>query len=156
MKDVNIYIQPQIRGPVVKTAKYGFVIEYLENGFPVKTYVEIGCLKDATNKRLVAAAVCQALGKLPGKSRVTIYTDSRYLQNAFMQHWMYEWEASDWKNAKGKNVKNADIWMLIAQKEKIHEISIIYQESHDYSGWLIREMERTDIKPGKSREILPK
>lgn len=155
MQDYNIYLQTEIVGPVKTTSKYGYVIELTERENVINTLTEIGCMKDATCYRLLVAAVCRALDKIQKKSRVTIYTDSMYLQNAFAEDWIGQWATAGWKNKKKQPVKNDDIWKLVAEKADKHEISIIRQQRHQYSSWLMDQMQKEDIPPGKSRIIRP-
>ena len=154
-KDVNIYIECQLKGPQRKTAKYGYVMEFVERDGGTSTLTEIGCLKNTTAQRLVVAAVARALGRVKAKSRVCIFTDSQYFQNAIMQCWMYDWEAAGWKNARGKKVANADIWQMVMDLEAGHDITVYRQDSHQYSAWLADEMGELAVEPGKSRIIYP-
>lgn len=155
MKDYNIYIQTEIKGPIKKTAKYGYVIELTEQENIIDTLVEIGCLKDATANRLEVAAVCMALKRIQKRSRVTIYTSSIYLQNAFAMDWVGQWQQSGWENKKQQKVKNEDIWKLVAELAGKHDISIIRQQQHQYTHWLNGQMQKEEIEPGKSRVIPP-
>ena len=155
MKDVNIYIECQLKGPQRKTAKYGYVMEFVERNGSTSTLTEIGCMKNTTAQRLVVAAVARALGRVKTRSRINIFTDSQYFRNAIMQCWLYDWESAGWKNSRGKKVANADIWQMVMEKEKGHDITVYQQDSHAYSGWLTAEMEKTEIPPGHSRIILP-
>ena len=154
-KDVNIYIECQLQGPQRKTAKYGYVMEFVERDGSAHTLTEIGCMRNTTAQRLVVAAVARALGRINAKSRICIYTDSQYFQNAIMQCWMYDWEAAGWKNARGKKVANADIWKMVMDLEEGHDITVCRQAIHQYSAWLMDEMGKMDVEPGKSRIILP-
>lgn len=155
MHDYDIYIETEIKGPLKVTAQYGYVIELRDKENVINTLSEVGCLREATCHRLEVAAVHQALKKIPKRSRVTIYTDSIYLQSAFTKDWIGEWQAAGWKNRKNKQVKNDDIWKLVAEKAKIHDLAIVRQQKHQYSAWLLNQMQKIDIEPGKSRIIEP-
>ncbi len=70
------------------------------SGFALKT----------TNNRMELQAAIEALKRTPPGSKVTLYSDSAYLVNAFRQNWFQGWERRQWRNAKGKPVENQDLW----------------------------------------------
>ena len=155
MFDVNLYLETDLKAPRVKDGHYGIVLECKNKHGETKTITEAGCLEQTTGKRLVLAAVFQGLRKINKKSRITIYTDSAYLQGAFAREWMTGWKEKNWKNAKGQEVKNKDIWERILYLSEAHEISVLLAKEHIYTKWLQAELKKTDIKPGHCRELKP-
>ncbi len=152
MKDINVYIEVDLKTPHVKSGHYGVVIEWKERQ-EIETLVEVGFLEKTTRKRLEVAAIHQAFTKIPQKSRVMIYTDSAYLQGAFMQEWLKGWQRTGWKNAKGKEIKNKDLWEHAMFLAGSNEISIVTAPKHCYSDWLKDQMEQIDLAPGTCRII---
>ena len=61
-----------------------------------------------TNNRMELTAVIEALKKLNQKCDVTIYTDSKYVADAFLQGWIWNWMKNGWKKADKKPVLNPD------------------------------------------------
>ena len=51
-----------------------------------------------TNNRMELTAVIEALKKLKEKCDVTIYTDSKYVADAFLQGWIWNWMKNGWNN----------------------------------------------------------
>ena len=154
MQTIRIFIQSQIAGPRKATARYGYVAESRAAG-GIRTLVEIGCLKDASENRLTAAAAARALARTRPGDRITIITDNAQIKAAIEKGWLRNWEAAGWKNSKGKPVANADIWKLISVGLQGKEIRIELQKENEYREWLFREMEKVKILPGHSRIILP-
>lgn len=92
----------------------------------VKSVYEYG----STNQRGELLALLMAL-KVVLKSRyeTQIVTDSEYLFNAMTKQWYNNWLNNDWKTRDGSDVKNKDIWELIAQCANVLEregIEVIY------------------------------
>lgn len=154
MNDVNIYVETDTRSPRARTGHYAFVLE-METKSGIQTATEIGCMENVTAKRLVLAATYQAMARINGRCRVTIYTDSDYLQTAFLQDWLHGWQERGGKNAKGQDIKNADLWSRILYMADDYQIEIIKGPAHSYSRWLQAEMKKTDIMPGHCRTIKP-
>jgi ribonuclease HI len=51
------------------------------------------------------------LGLLKTKNiPVTIYADSAYVVNCFLEQWFINWRSNGWKNSKNKPVENKDLW----------------------------------------------
>jgi ribonuclease HI len=63
-----------------------------------------------TNNRMELTAVVEGLRALKERCRVTIYSDSQYVVNAFVKHWIEDWKRRGWKNSKRKAVPNRDLW----------------------------------------------
>ncbi len=71
---------------------------------------------DTTNNRMEVIAAIEALKTLKICAyQIEIYTDSKYLKDGF-NLWLPGWKKKGWKNAKGQQVKNQDLW------EKLDEI----------------------------------
>ena len=77
----------------------------------------IGCAgqeKNATNQRMELMAALQALNywyEFHNDDDVTIWTDSAYLYNCYMDKWYINWENNGWVNSKGEPVANKDLWI---------------------------------------------
>lgn len=78
-----------------------------------------------TNNRMEMMAVIEALGALKKPSRVTLYTDSQYVQKGITE-WMDGWKAKNWKK-----VMNVDLWQRIDDALKPHNVKIVWVRGHD-------------------------
>lgn len=78
-----------------------------------------------TNNRMEMMAVIQALTALKKPSRVTLYTDSQYVQKGITE-WMDGWKAKNWKK-----VMNVDLWQRIDEALKPHTVRIQWVRGHD-------------------------
>ena len=62
---------------------------------------------------------------------VEVYSDSKYVVDAFNQHWVDSWLKKGWKRGKNEPVKNIDLWKrLLSAKEK-HQVRFCWVKGHD-------------------------
>lgn len=84
---------------------------------------------ETTNNRMEMMAVIEALKSLKKRSKVTLYTDSKYvLQGA--TEWLDGWKAKGWKTASKKPVKNKDLWQQIDEFVSAHDVKFIWVKGH--------------------------
>ena len=79
-----------------------------------------------TNNRMELLAVIVGLEslKIPG-SRVTIYTDSRYVADSVEKGWVFGWEARGFKKKK-----NPDLWKRFLQVYRKHHVKFVWIKGH--------------------------
>ncbi len=79
------------------------------------------------NNRMELLAVIVALEdlKIEG-SRVTVYTDSRYVADAVTKRWLFDWVK---KEFRGK--KNRDLWLRFLQVYKKHDVKFVWIKGHN-------------------------
>ena len=88
-----------------------------------------------TNNRMELTAVIKALEKvaetdIPEKSRITVYTDSQYVQKGISE-WMRGWIAKGWKTSTGKPVKNKELWVELKKLSDAFTIEWRWVKAHD-------------------------
>lgn len=89
-----------------------------------------GGKKDTTNNIMELTAVIEALKLLKFKCKVSLYSDSAYVVNAFNQKWIYGWMKNGWKNASKEPVKNKELWEELYELTKTHEVTFIKVKGH--------------------------
>ncbi len=79
-----------------------------------------------TNNRMELLAVIVGLEalKIPN-SKVTIYTDSRYVADAVQKGWVFTWA-----NHQFKKKKNPDLWKRFLEIYPKHQVSFIWIKGH--------------------------
>ncbi|MFZ5975548.1 MAG: ribonuclease HI [Bacillota bacterium] len=82
-----------------------------------------GYVKETTNNRMELTAAVEGLKALKERCKVSLYTDSAYVHNAFTQGWIISWELNGWKNSKKEPVENQDLWKLLINYTKDHEVT---------------------------------
>ena len=122
---------------------WGSILIYKENKKEIS-----GGKKDTTNNVMELTAVVEALKLLKFKCKVSIYSDSAYVVNAFNQKWIYGWMKNGWKNASKEPVKNKELWQELYRLTQEHEVSFIKVKGHSDNEYNNRcdEMAREAIK----------
>ncbi len=85
---------------------------------------------NTTNNQMELKAALYALRALKRSSKVTIYSDSAYLVNAFKQGWIANWMKSGWKTSSKKPVQNKEIWLALLQAIKPHDVTFVKVKGH--------------------------
>ncbi len=83
-----------------------------------------------TNNRMELYAVIQGLETLKEPCCVNLYSDSRYVIDAFNEGWIESWQNNAWRNASKKEVKNIDLWQHLLDLLKIHKVNFVKVKGH--------------------------
>jgi len=79
-----------------------------------------------TNNRMELKAVIEGLKALKFEgSRVTIYSDSKYVVEAVNQSWLFEWEKKAFRKKK-----NGDLWIEFLKEYRKHTVKFIWIKGH--------------------------
>ena len=82
-----------------------------------------------TNNRMELLAAISALEALKKPSQVTLFTDSKYVQDGIGK-WIHGWKRNGWKTADKKPVKNAELWQRLDAARRDHEIDWQWVKGH--------------------------
>ncbi len=74
--------------------------------------------------------VIRALQELKRPCKVRVQTDSKYVVDAFNQHWIEGWKRRGWKNAKKDPVANRDLWEELLAAMDGHEVAFTWIKGH--------------------------
>ncbi len=128
---VKIYTDGAARGNPDGPGGYGTVLEYIDTKGNLHTKELSQGYKKTTNNRMELMAVIAGLEALNRPCEVELYSDSKYVVDAFNQHWIDGWLKKGWKRGKNEPVKNVDLWKrLLAAKEK-HQVKFVWVKGHD-------------------------
>ena len=89
-----------------------------------------GGSENTTNNIMELTAAIEALKILKRPCKVTLYSDSAYVINAFHQKWIYGWIKKNWKTAGNQPVKNKELWQELYNLTKVHEITFNKVKGH--------------------------
>lgn len=87
--------------------------------------------EQTTNNRMELTAVIEALKILKEPCKVDLYSDSKYVVDAFNQHWIDSWLKKGWKRGKNEPVKNVDLWKRLLKAKEPHRVTFIWVKGHD-------------------------
>ena len=85
---------------------------------------------DTTNNRMELMAAIVGLEALNRPCQVELYSDSKYLTDAFNQHWIDSWVAKGWNRGKSGPVKNIDLWKRLLKAKEPHQVKFIWVKGH--------------------------
>ncbi len=86
--------------------------------------------KATTNNRMELLAAIRALESLKECCTVEFFTDSQYIQQAFVAGWLRNWKRNGWRTAAKKPVKNEDLWRELDALAAEHEIHWHWVKGH--------------------------
>lgn len=128
---VSIYTDGAARGNPDGPGGYGTVLEYVDGKGQLHTR-EYSCgYKKTTNNRMELMAAIVGLEALNRPCDVKLYSDSKYLVDAFNQKWIDSWLAKGWKRGKNEPVKNVDLWKRLLKAMEQHQVTFIWVKGHD-------------------------
>ncbi len=82
-----------------------------------------GFAPDTTNNRMELYAAIAGIGALKEACKITLYTDSSYLFNAFTEGWLISWQQNGWRTSKKDPVENQDLWKELLNAAVPHRIT---------------------------------
>lgn len=128
---VKIYTDGAARGNPDGPGGYGTVLEYVDKKGKLHTKeLSKGYIK-TTNNRMELMAVIAGLEELNCPCEVEVYSDSKYVTDAFNQKWIDSWIAKNWKRGKNSPVKNIDLWKRLLKAKEDHKVEFIWVKGHD-------------------------
>lgn len=130
MKKVNLYTDGACRGNPGRGG-WGAILVYgkyekeLSGGEPV-----------TTNNRMELTAAIRGLRALREPCEVDLYSDSKYLVDAFEKKWVDEWQRKNYRRDTTGEVKNIDLWEELLSLTKVHTVRFFWvrgHNGHDYN-----------------------
>mgnify|MGYP002640610194 CR=1 FL=1 len=136
---VNIYIETSVHGPAQHGGRYIYLLECLGADGTPRTRYATGEWQNEKENSLALQAMAAALERLKGSCVVDVYTTCRLIKNAIENGWLEDWKTNGWKNGKGIQIKNRDLWERIAAKAEEHLV-FVYVQPHSYREWMQMQM----------------
>ena len=128
---VKIYTDGAARGNPDGPGGYGPVLEYVDSRGELHTKEISQGYQRTTNNRMELMAVIAGLEALNRSCEVELYSDSKYVVDAFNQHWIDGWMKKGWKRGKNEPVKNVDLWKRLLKAKEPHHVTFIWVKGHD-------------------------
>lgn len=124
MKEVNLYTDGACRGNPGRGG-WGAILVFgkfekeLSGGEPM-----------TTNNRMELMAAIAGLEALKEPCDVTLYSDSKYLVDAFVLGWVESWRSHGWRRGKDE-LKNPDLWEKLYSLTLIHKVHFQWVKGHN-------------------------
>ena len=127
---VRIYTDGSARGNPDGPGGYGAVLKYVDpKGALHEREFSQGYIR-TTNNRMELMAAVVGLEALNRPCNVDLYSDSKYLTDAFNQHWIAGWVKRGWKKADKSPVKNVTLWKRLLKAMEPHNVTFHWVKGH--------------------------
>ena len=124
MKEVQLYTDGACRGNPGRGG-FGAILVYgkyereISGGEPV-----------TTNNRMELMAAIAGLEALKEPCAVTLYSDSKYLVDAFLLGWVESWRECGWRRGRDE-LKNPDLWERLYELTGVHNVTFVWVKGHN-------------------------
>lgn len=109
---------------------YGTILEYIDAKGELHVREYSNGFECTTNNRMELMGVIVGLEALTKPCFVEIITDSKYVSDAFNQHWIDGWIKKDWRRGKKDEVKNIDLWLRLLNAMNPHQVKFTWVKGH--------------------------
>ena len=89
-----------------------------------------GGSRETTNNRMELTAAIEGLKALKEPCHVTLYSDSKYLVDAFLLGWVDSWRKNGWRRGK-EELKNPDLWEELYGLTETHRVDFVWVKGHN-------------------------
>ena len=110
---------------------YGTIVRYIDDDNNESIQEFSRGYKKTTNNRMELLGAIIGFESLTKKSQVTFTSDSKYVLNAFTEHWIETWIENDWRKSDGQPVKNKDLWLRLLEAMGPHEVNFVWVKGHN-------------------------
>ena len=124
MKEVKIYTDGACRGNPGRGG-WGAILVYGKHEKELS-----GGERMTTNNRMERLGAIAALSALKEECSVTLYSDSKYLVDAFNEGWVEGWRAHSWKRGR-EELKNPDLWQQLYALTQKHRVTFVWVKGHN-------------------------
>jgi len=128
--EIKLYADGAARGNPDGPGGYGTVLEYIDTKGNLHIRELSQGYKKTTSNRMELLAVIVGLEALNRPCQVEVFSDSKYVIDAFNQHWIEGWIQKDWKRNKKEEVKNIDLWKRLLTAKKNHQVTFTWIKGH--------------------------
>lgn len=91
--------------------------------------------KTTTNNRMELMAVIRGLSEVKPNSEVIVYTDSKYIEEAFNSGRVTQWQENGWCRIRtGTEVVNKDAFSILLSTIKDRKLEVKFQKLPGHSG----------------------
>lgn len=141
MMNVTLYTDGAARGNPDGPGGYGSILIYIDGNGKIHEREFSAGYQKTTNNRMELMAVIVGLEALLKPCHVEVISDSKYVTDAFNQHWIESWINKGWKRGKNEDVKNIDLWKRLLKAIELHQVTFTWVKGH--AGH--KENERCDL-----------
>jgi ribonuclease HI len=111
-----------------------------------------GFMQETTDHRMALFAAISGLGALKESCRVTLYSASPYVVDAFEKRLPEAWKRAGWKNEKNMPIPDTDLWFILMAQIRKHDVRFVRagQESASPESIRCKELAMSAIEEWRS------
>lgn len=128
---VKIYTDGAARGNPEGPGGYGTVLHYVDEDGNVHEKELSQGYRKTTNNRMELMAAIAGLEALKKSCDIKLYSDSKYLVDAFNKKWVDTWIKENWRKGRKNEVKNQDLWKRLLAAMAQHSVEFIWVKGHN-------------------------
>lgn len=131
LMNVRLYSDGSARGNPDGPGGYGTILQYTDsNGKLHEREYSQGYVK-TTNNRMELMGVITGLEALTKPCNVEVFSDSKYVTEAFNSKWIDNWVKNNWRKSDKKPVLNKDLWIRLLRAVNNHNVVFNWIKGHD-------------------------
>ena len=143
MQVVHIYAESDTETFRSCERSVGYVMELRDAAGGTK-YTKEGWIRMiGTYNQAILAAFNEALSRMRMPCEIHFHTHNHFVSSMISCRTLDLWEKSGFRNGKGKEISNADLWVVFSQRVKGHLITS-EEGLHSYYHWMIEQMNRRE------------
>ncbi len=131
MTDIKLYSDGAARGNPDGPGGYGTILQFTDAQGVLHEREYSAGYRKTTNNRMELMGVITGMEALTRPCHVEVYTDSKYVSDAFNQNWIVGWQKRNWKNSQNKPVKNPELWKRLLAAMEPHEVHFNWVKGHN-------------------------
>lgn len=129
MGKVLLFTDGAARGNPDGPGGYGAVLQFTDSTGKLHEKELSAGYVQTTNNRMELMAAIAGLEALNRPCEVELYSDSKYVTDAFNQGWIDKWVENNWKRKTGP-VKNIDLWERLLEAKRPHRVTFCWVKGH--------------------------
>lgn len=135
----DIYIETSLSWNQVRDGVVGIAISIYD---PEDAKTFFGRVQKCSESAAVLYGIKNALNYISKADEICLNISCVFVANAFINGWPYAWNDNGFKNNKGKEIQNRDIWEDILVQLKERRVIVKLNEFNGYRNWLKAECAR--------------
>lgn len=128
---VTIYTDGSARGNPDGPGGYGVILHFVDKSGQLHESTRSAGYKKTTNNRMELMGVIVGLESLNYPCDVNVVSDSKYVTDAFNQHWIDNWQKNNWRKSDKKPVLNVDLWKRLLKAKEKHNVTFTWVKGHE-------------------------
>lgn len=150
--DIKIFIESTWKGPARRDGVAMWLIEWQQEGIPITRQGFIH-QEDGTETQGNLKAIINAFFVVKNlrieKPSALVFTQCESILHTVQNYWHTQWEKNDWHNAKGKEVKNKELWKMFSEITRPVAYAMT-SGHHEYTNIMQQELEK-EVKQWKHK-----